>query len=58
MKKITSQIQDLKDTLSKLSLLGVVSNDSYRALTEGFVNAKDSKIKKSIEVDDEKNNKR
>tara|TARA_B110000858_G_C17567644_1_gene365352 strand:+ start:41 stop:433 length:393 start_codon:yes stop_codon:yes gene_type:complete len=34
--------------LSKLSLLGVVSNDSYRALTEGFVNAKDSKIKKSF----------
>ena len=48
LKKITSQIQDLKDTLSKLSLLGVVSNDSYRALTEGFVNAKDSKIKKSF----------
>ena len=48
LKKITSQIQDLKDTLSKLSLIGVVSNDSYRALTEGFVNAKDSKIKKSF----------
>ena len=48
LKKITSQIQDLKDTLSKLSLLGVVSNDSYRALTEGFVNAKDLKIKKSF----------
>ena len=48
LKKITSQIQDLKDTLSKLSLLGVVRNDSYRALTEGFVNAKDSKIKKSF----------
>ena len=48
LKKITSQIQDLKDTLSKLSLLGVVSNDSYRALTEGFVNAKDSEIKKSF----------
>tara|TARA_B110000971_G_scaffold178773_1_gene184793 strand:- start:205 stop:1068 length:864 start_codon:yes stop_codon:yes gene_type:complete len=48
LKKITSQIQDLKDTLSKLSLLGVVRNDSYRALTEGFVNAKDLKIKKSF----------
>ena len=48
LEKITSQIQDLKDTLSKLSLLGVVRNDSYRALTEGFVNAKDSKIKKSF----------
>ena len=48
LKKITNQMQDLKDTLSKLSLLGVVSNDSYRALTEGFVNAKDSEIKKSF----------
>ena len=48
--KITGQMQNLRDTMSKLSSLGVVTNDAYRALTEGYVNSKDSEIKKSFKT--------
>ena len=48
--KITAQMQNLRDTMSKLSSLGVVTNDAYRALTEGYVNSKDSEIKKSFKT--------
>ncbi len=48
--KITAQMQTLRDTMSKLSSLGVVTNDAYRALTEGYVNSKDSEIKKSFKT--------
>ena len=48
--KITAQMQNLRDTMSKLSSLGVVTNDAYRALTEGYVNSKDSDIKKSFKT--------
>jgi uncharacterized protein involved in exopolysaccharide biosynthesis len=48
--KITAQMQTLRDTMSKLSSLGVVTNDAYRALTEGYVNSKDSEAKKSFKT--------
>jgi len=48
--KIIAQMQSLRDTMSKLSSLGVVTNDAYRALTEGYVNSKDSEIKKSFKT--------
>ena len=48
--KIIAQMQNLRDTMSKLSSLGVVTNDAYRALTEGYVNSKDSEIKKSFKT--------
>jgi len=47
--KITAQMQTLRDTMSKLSSLGVVT-DAYRALTEGYVNSKDFEIKKSFKT--------
>ena len=49
LNKIISQMQDLRDTMSKLSSIGVVTNDAYIALTEGYINAKDVKIKNSFE---------
>ena len=48
--KIIAQMQNLRDTMSKLSSLGVVTNDAYRALTEGYVNSKDSEAKKSFKT--------
>jgi uncharacterized protein involved in exopolysaccharide biosynthesis len=48
LNKITSQMQNLRDTLSGLTKLGVVTEDAYRALTEGFVNSIDLEIKKSF----------
>jgi tyrosine-protein kinase Etk/Wzc len=48
--KIIAQMQNLRDTMSKLSSLGVVTNDAYRALTEGYVNSKDSEMKKSFKT--------
>jgi capsular polysaccharide biosynthesis protein len=48
LEKITVQMQNLRDTMSSLSSLGVVTDDAYRALTEGYVNSKDYEIKKII----------
>ena len=48
--KIIAQMQNLRDTMSKLSSLGVVTNDAYRALTEGYVNSKDLEMKKSFKT--------
>ena len=48
LNKITFQMQNLRDTLSGLTKLGVVTEDAYRALTEGFVNSRDLEIKKSF----------
>ena len=48
--KIIAQMQNLRDTMSKLSSLGVVTNDAYRALTEGYVNSKESEMKKSFKT--------
>lgn len=48
--KIIAQMQNLRDTMSKLSSLGVVTDDAYRALTEGYVNSKDSEMKKSFKT--------
>ena len=48
LKKIKSQMQQLRDTMTTLSSMGVVIDDAYRALTEGYINAKDSEMKKSF----------
>ena len=43
--KMKNEMQELIDTMSTLSAMGVVTNDGYRALTEGFVNSKDKSSK-------------
>jgi len=43
--KMKDEMQDIIDTMSSLSAMGVVTNDGYRALTEGFVNSKDKSSK-------------
>ena len=48
LNKIKSQMQQLRDTMTSLSSMGVVIDDAYRALTEGYINAKDSEMKKSF----------
>ena len=44
-KKMKDEMQEIIDTMSNLSAMGVVTNDGYRALTEGFVNSKDKNSK-------------
>ena len=46
--KMKNEMQDIIDTMSILSAMGVVTNDGYRALTEGFVNSKDINTKKEF----------
>ena len=41
-------MQQLRDTMTSLSSMGVVIDDAYRALTEGYINANDSEMKKSF----------
>ena len=43
--KMKNEMQEIIDTMSTLSAMGVVTNDGYRALTEGFVNSKDKSSK-------------
>ena len=50
LNKIKSQMQNLRDTMTSLSSMGVVIDDAYRALTEGYVNAKDPEMKKSFKT--------
>ena len=50
LNKIKGQMQSLRDTMTSLSSMGVVIDDAYRALTEGYVNAKDPKMKKSFKT--------
>jgi len=50
LNKIKSQMQSLRDTMTSLSSMGVVIDDAYRALTEGYVNAKDPEMKKSFKT--------
>ena len=44
-KKMKDEMQEIIDTMSILSAMGVVTNDGYRALTDGFVNSKDKSSK-------------
>ena len=48
LNKIKLQMQQLRDTMTSLSSMGVVIDDAYRALTEGYINAKDAEMKKSF----------
>jgi tyrosine-protein kinase Etk/Wzc len=50
LNKIKGQMQSLRDTMTSLSSMGVVIDDAYRALTEGYVNAKDPEMKKSFKT--------
>jgi uncharacterized protein involved in exopolysaccharide biosynthesis len=50
LNKIKGQMQSLRDTMTSLSSMGVVIDDAYRALTEGYVNAKDPEMKKSFKI--------
>ena len=43
--KMKIEMKELIDTMSKLSSLGVVTNEAYQGLTEAFVNSKDKKTK-------------
>ena len=47
--KLENEMQILRDTMSKLSSMGVVTNDAYSALTEAFVQSKDVKTKNAFE---------
>ena len=50
LNKIKAEVQSLRDTMTSLSSMGVVTDDAYRALTEGYVNAKDAKMKESFRL--------
>ena len=42
-------MQQLRDTMSALTSLGVVTDDAYQALTEAFINAKNASIQKKFQ---------
>ena len=50
LNKIKAEVQSLRDTMTSLSAMGVVTEDAYRALTEGYVNAKDAQMKESFKI--------
>lgn len=50
LNKIRAEVQSLRDTMTSLSTMGVVTEDAYRALTEGYVNAKDAQMKESFKI--------
>ena len=43
--KLKSDLQKVRDTMSKLTSIGVVTQDAYQALTEVMINVTDSKMK-------------
>ena len=43
--KLKSELQEIRDTMSKLTSIGVVTQDAYQALTEVMINISDSKMK-------------
>ena len=47
--KLKNEMQILRDTMSKLSSMGVVTDDAYNALTEAFILSKDAKTKNEFE---------
>jgi len=48
LEKLKNEMQQLRDTMSSLSSLGVVTNDAYQALTEAYVNSKNNTVKQSF----------
>lgn len=45
LKKLVDQMQSLRDTMSKLSSLGVVTADAYQGLTDAMLKSPDKKTK-------------
>jgi uncharacterized protein involved in exopolysaccharide biosynthesis len=43
--KLKSELQEIRDTMSQLTSIGVVTQDAYQALTEAMINISDSKMK-------------
>ncbi len=43
--KLKSELQEIRDTMSKLTSIGVVTQDAYQALTEAMINVSDSEMK-------------
>ena len=48
LEKLKNEMQQLTDTMSSLSSIGVVTNDAYQALTEAYVNSKNNAVKQSF----------
>ena len=48
LEKLKNEMRQLRDTMSSLSSLGVVTNDAYQALTEAYVNSKNNTVKQSF----------
>ena len=49
LNKLKLEMQQLRDTMSALTSLGVVTDDAYQALTEAFINAKNASIQKKFQ---------
>ena len=43
--KLKSELQEIRDTMSKLTSIGVVTQDAYQALTDAMINVSDSEMK-------------
>lgn len=48
LEKLKNEMRQLRDTMSSLSSIGVVTNDAYQALTEAYVNSKNNTVKQSF----------
>ena len=49
LNKLKLEMQQLRDTMSALTSLGVVTDDAYQALTEAYINAKNPSIQKKFQ---------
>ena len=50
LNKLKSEMQQLRDTMSALTSLGVVTDDAYQALTEAYINAKNHPYRKNFKI--------
>tara|TARA_B100001093_G_scaffold238654_1_gene228619 strand:- start:121 stop:1098 length:978 start_codon:yes stop_codon:yes gene_type:complete len=48
LNKLKKDMQILRDTMSSLSSIGVVTDDAYQALTQAYIDAKDKPTKESF----------
>ena len=49
LNKLKIDMQNLRDTMSSLTSIGVVTDDAYQALTEAYINAKNTDVKKRFQ---------
>ena len=49
LNKLKIDMQNLRDTMSSLTSIGVVTDDAYQALTEAYINAKNPDVKKRFQ---------